>query len=162
MVNQASGFLGAGVLPGVVGNSHPSIAPYQTFSTADRPIAVAVGNDKQFAALAKGIGPPWLIDDARFTTNPDRVRNREALTAILEVILKTGDADHWVQVLRDTGAPVGPINDLAEAFARQLGLTPTVPVPGTPTPQVANPIDFSATPVTDRHAPPALGRDGPA
>jgi crotonobetainyl-CoA:carnitine CoA-transferase CaiB-like acyl-CoA transferase len=149
MVNQASGYLGAGSVPGIMGNRHPSITPYETFDTADRPIAVAVGNDKQFAAIA----------DERFGCNADRVANRDALCAILADVFITRGADHWHEVLTEAGVPAGPINDLAEAFAYadRLGLNPVVPVPGTSTPQVANPVGLSATPVSYRLAPPALG-----
>ncbi len=87
LVNQASGYLGAGVVPGIMGNRHPSIAPYETFDTADRPIAVAVGNDKQFAALGdRDRGSGSLSDDARFSSNPQRVANRDALCAILDAV----------------------------------------------------------------------------
>jgi crotonobetainyl-CoA:carnitine CoA-transferase CaiB-like acyl-CoA transferase len=163
MVNQASGYLGAGAVPAMMGNRHPSIAPYQTFDTADRPIAVAVGNDKQFAALATAVGLSELAADPRFVSNPLRVANRDALCALLEPALKSHGADHWYAVLTAAGVPAGPINDLSEAFAfaRQLGIVTTVPVPGSPTPQVANPVSLSATPVTYRSAPPALGNADP-
>ena len=163
MVNQASGYLGAGAVPAMMGNRHPSIAPYQTFDTADRPIAVAVGNDKQFAALTTAIGLPELADDPRFVSNPLRVANRDALCALLEPALQAHGADHWYAALTAVGVPAGPINDLSEAFAfaRQLGIVTTVPVPGSPTPQVANPVSLSATPVTYRSAPPALGAAAP-
>jgi len=159
LVNQASGYLGAGVVPGIMGNRHPSIAPYQTFDTADRPIAVAVGNDKQFRAFSAAIGLPELADDPRFATNPQRVANRDALCALIEPALKRSGADHWFTTLTEVGVPAGPINDLAEAFdfARRLGLEPEVAVPDSPTPQVANPIRLSATPVSYRSGPPALG-----
>jgi len=159
MVNQASGYLGAEAVPGIMGNRHPSIAPYQTFETADRPIAVAVGNDRQFVSLAIAIGRPELAEDARFTSNPSRVANRDALCALLEPALKAQGADHWYDVLTAVGVPAGPINDLSEAFAfaERLGIGATVSVPGSPTPQVANPISLSATPVSYRSAPPALG-----
>lgn len=159
MVNQASGYLGASVVPGILGNRHPSIAPYQTFATADRPIALAVGNDKQFRLFAQVLGRPELADDERYATNPQRVANRESLTATIEALLETRGADEWYRALASVGVPAGPINDLAEAFAfaRQLGLPATVSVPGSATPQVANPIDLSATPATYRSAPPALG-----
>jgi len=158
MVNQASGYLGAGAVPGIMGNRHPSIAPYETFDTADRPIVLAVGNDKQFAAIADRLGIPEILSDNRFTTNSDRVANRDALCAILGQVLVTRGADHWHEVLTAAGVPVGPINDLAEAFefADRLGLEPVVEVPGTPTPQVANPVVLSATPVSYRLPPPAL------
>lgn len=164
MVNQASGYLGAGSVPGILGNRHPSIAPYQTFDTADRPIAVAVGNDKQFTVLATAIGLPELAEDTRFVTNPLRVANRDALCALLEPALKAHGADHWYEVLTAAGVPAGPINDLSEAFAfaQQLGIVATVPVPDSATPQVANPISLSATPVTYRCAPPTLGNGDPS
>ena len=163
MVNQASGYLGAGAVPAMMGNRHPSIAPYQTFDTADRPIAVAVGNDRQFAALTTAIGLPGLGDDPRFVSNPLRVANRDALCALLEPALKAQGADHWYEVLTAVGVPAGPINDLSEAFtfAQQLGIVTTVPVPGSPTPQVVNPVSLSATPVTYRSAPPSLGNADP-
>lgn len=159
MVNQASGYLGAGVVPGIMGNRHPSITPYETFATADRPIAVAVGNDKQFAALAGLLGVPEVCADPRFGSNPDRVANRDALCAILGEVFATRGADHWHEALNDAGVPAGPINDLAEAFAyaERLGLAPTVAVPGSQTPQVANPVTLSAAPVSYRLPPPALG-----
>jgi crotonobetainyl-CoA:carnitine CoA-transferase CaiB-like acyl-CoA transferase len=158
MVNQASGYLGAGVVPGIMGNRHPSITPYQTFDTADRPIAVAVGNDKQFRAFSAALGLPELADDPRFATNPQRVAHRDALCALLEPALKAHGADHWYDTFSAVGVPAGPINDLAEAFAfaERLGVEATVSVPDSPTPQVANPITLSATPVTYRSGPPAL------
>lgn len=156
MVNQASGYLGAGVVPGIMGNRHPSITPYQTFDTADRPIAVAVGNDKQFRAFSAVIGTPELADDARFATNPQRVANRDMLCPLIETALKAHGADHWYHALTAVGVPTGPINDLAEAFAfaRELGIEAVVQMPDGPTPQVANPISLSATPVTYRNSPP--------
>ncbi len=158
MVNQASGYLGAGVVPGMMGNRHPSITPYQVFDTADRPIAVAVGNDKQFKLFAATVGRPELGDDPRFLTNPLRVANRDALCAILEPALKADGADHWYTALTAVGVPAGPINDLAEAFAfaRSLGIEATVSVPDSATLQVANPIEMSATPVSYRSGPPRL------
>jgi crotonobetainyl-CoA:carnitine CoA-transferase CaiB-like acyl-CoA transferase len=158
MVNQASGYLGAGVVPGIMGNRHPSIAPYQTFDTADRPIAVAVGNDKQFRAFSAVIGSPELGDDARFATNPQRVANRDTLCPLIEAALKAHGADHWYHALTAVGVPVGPINDLSEAFvfAEELGIEAVVQMPDGPTPQVANPITLSATPVTYRNSPPPL------
>ncbi|MHC9293275.1 CaiB/BaiF CoA transferase family protein [Mycobacterium sp. LTG2003] len=159
MVNQASGYLGAGAVPQIMGNRHPSIAPYQTFDTADRPIAIAVGNDKQFRAFAGAIGSPELADDPRFSSNPQRVANRDELCALIETELKGNGADHWYTALTAVGVPAGPINDLAEAFAfaRDLGIEAEVSVPDSPTPQVANPVTMSATPVTYRSGPPSLG-----
>ncbi|WP_245650125.1 CaiB/BaiF CoA transferase family protein [Millisia brevis] len=159
LVNQASGFVGAGVVPGILGNRHPSISPYETFATADRPVALAVGNDKQFAQLCAASGRADLATDERFATNTARVSNRQELTATLEKALADHGADHWFALLSPLGVPIGPINNIAEAFdfAEQLGLAPSVEVPGSATPQVANPLTFSRTPVQYRSGPPPLG-----
>ena len=127
LVNQASGYLGAGVVPTPMGNRHPSICPYQTFATADRPIALAVGNDKQFTALMAALGAPETAQDARFISNAQRVANRDELCALLDRLLVREGADHWYRVLNNAGVPAGPINDIAEAFdfARRLGLQPS-------------------------------------
>ncbi|SMQ14426.1 Crotonobetainyl-CoA:carnitine CoA-transferase CaiB [Streptomyces sp. Ag82_O1-12] len=108
MVNQASAYAVAGVVPGRMGNAHPSIAPYETFPTADRPLALAVGNDGQFAALAGALGLPDLADDPRFRTNPERVAHRAELRRALAARLRTAGADHWTGVLSAAGVPAGP------------------------------------------------------
>ncbi|MFF8974862.1 CaiB/BaiF CoA transferase family protein [Streptomyces sp. NPDC014995] len=167
MVNQASAFAVAGVVPGRLGNAHPSIAPYETFPTADRPIALAVGNDRQFAALADALGDPRLAVDDRFRTNSDRVAHRAELREILTRLLSPGGADHWSTVLLAAGVPAGPVNGLDEAFAfaRRLGLPGIVEIPaaaadgeaGRPTRQVAHPIALSGTPARYLLPPPRLG-----
>ncbi|MFD4263852.1 CaiB/BaiF CoA transferase family protein [Streptomyces sp. NPDC058534] len=157
MANQASGYVSAGVVPGRLGNGHPSIAPYETFSTADRPIALAVGNDRQFAALAALLGAPGLADDARFRSNPDRVAHRSELRPLLQDRLRTRTADHWADVLPAAGVPAGPVNALDQAFAyaERLGVEAVVDVGGTR--QVAHPIRLGSTPASYRLAPPELG-----
>ena len=170
MVNQASAFAVAGVVPGRLGNAHPSIAPYETFPTADRPLAIAVGNDRQFAALAGIVGDPGLALDDRFRTNADRVAHRTELRDILSERLHAAGADHWSSVLLAAGVPAGPVNTLDEAFdfARKLGLPGIVDIPpapapahgaeGTPSRQIANPIALSGTPAQYRLPPPRLGQ----
>ncbi|NUP39815.1 MAG: CoA transferase [Streptomyces sp.] len=169
MVNQASAFAVAGVVPGRLGNAHPSIAPYETLPAADRPLAIAVGNDRQFAALAQIIGEPGLALDGRFRTNADRVAHRTELRDILSERLAAADADHWASVLLAAGVPAGPVNTLDEAFdfARKLGLPGIVDIPaapddeaaeGTPSRQIANPIALSGTPARYRLPPPRLGQ----
>ncbi len=159
LVNQASGYVAAGVVPGILGNRHPSIAPYETVPAADRPFVLAVGNDGQFRILATAIGRPELADDPRFATNPERVAHREALSEVLAAALAARPAAEWVERLTGVGVPCGPINDVAEAvaLATELGLAPVVDAGGTPT--LANPIGLSATPVTYRLSPPELGAD---
>jgi len=165
LVNQAAGYLNGGGVPGPTGNAHPSIAPYEPLSTGDGQLAVAVGNDRQFRALAGVLGRPELAEDERFATNPARVRHRGVLVAELESVLSTADAAHWSDRLRAAGVACGPVNDLAGAFAlaTELGLDPvatlTAAGTGAEIATVANPVRLSATPPRYRLAPPELGAD---
>jgi crotonobetainyl-CoA:carnitine CoA-transferase CaiB-like acyl-CoA transferase len=157
LVNQSSGYAAAGFVPGIMGNRHPSIAPYESYPTADKPLVIAVGNDAQFRKCMAVLGRPELAEDERFATNPARVRHRHELFDVMCERLRTRGADAWFAELSDVGVPCGPINDLAGAFALadRLGLAPTTVVDGVPT--VSNPIRLSATPPVYRHAPPRLG-----
>jgi crotonobetainyl-CoA:carnitine CoA-transferase CaiB-like acyl-CoA transferase len=163
LTNQAAGYLGAGVVPAPMGNRHPSIAPYEVFPTADRPLVIAVGNDRQFRALVNALELPSLADDPRFADNPGRVQHRDDLASFLGSALVRAPAGHWFDALSAAGVPVGPINDIGEAFAlaERLGLEPIVEIPdrGTASRQVANPIRLSETPATYRRPPPRLGAD---
>jgi crotonobetainyl-CoA:carnitine CoA-transferase CaiB-like acyl-CoA transferase len=151
-----------------MGNAHPSIAPYETLPTADRPIALAVGNDRQFGALAEVLGDPGLALDDRFRTNADRVAHRVELRDTLTERLGAAGADHWSTVLLAAGVPAGPVNTLddAFAFAHKLGLPGIVDIPTAPADgaeartfrQVAHPIGLSGTPARYRLPPPSLGQ----
>jgi crotonobetainyl-CoA:carnitine CoA-transferase CaiB-like acyl-CoA transferase len=160
LINQASGYLGAGVVPGRLGNRHPSIAPYQTLRTGDGEIAVASGNDSIFARLCGALGRTELLADPRFGTNSGRLEHVEELERVLEEGLATADAATWVARLTEAGVPAGPINDVAGAFAlaEELGLAPTVEVDGVrllrPAPR------FEDTPASVRRAPPSLDQHG--
>ncbi|MGW5381194.1 CaiB/BaiF CoA transferase family protein [Nocardia sp. NPDC003963] len=159
LVNQAAAYWGAGVVPAIMGNRHPSIAPYEEFATQDRPLVVAVGNDRQFRDFVTVAGAPQLAADPRFATNAGRVDNRDALRAEIQPLLAGRPAEAWFRDLTGAGVPAGPINNIAEAFAfaESLGLTATVRVPDSDVPQVGNPIRFSRTPVVYSSGPPALG-----
>ncbi|MBO4207475.1 CaiB/BaiF CoA transferase family protein [Micromonospora echinofusca] len=163
LVNQASGYVAAGVVPGILGNAHPSVVPYELLPTADRPLVVAVGTDAQFTALCRVLGVPALAEDPRYRRNADRVRHREPLIRALAGRTAAWHADDLAGALTAAGVPCGPVNDLAAAvdLATDLGLTPVVEIdsPGRPRParQVANPITLSGTPASYHRPPPDLG-----
>ena len=125
-MNQSSAYVAAGVTPGRMGNAHPSIAPYETLHCADGSLAVAAGNDGQFAALCGALGDASLAADRRFATNPMRVVNRPELRDELEERLEAAGVDAWVDALGTAGVPCAPVNDIAAAFelAENLGLAP--------------------------------------
>ena len=166
LVNQASAFTIAGQVPSRMGNAHPSIAPYELFRTGSGELVVAVGTDRQFAALCELLGAPELARDPRFAGNDERVRNRPALREALEERLAARPASAWAEALTAARVPAGVVNDLAGAFrlAADLGLDPIVSVPredGTAVELTRNPIGLSATPPTYRSAPPRFPAAAP-
>jgi crotonobetainyl-CoA:carnitine CoA-transferase CaiB-like acyl-CoA transferase len=167
LVNQGSAYTVAGVVPGRLGNRHPSIAPYELFPTAAGELVLAVGNDRQFAALCEVLGEPELAAADAFATNPARVENREHLVAELNRLLASRPAAEWARLLTAARVPAGVVNDLAGAFelAVSLGLEPTVSLPradGGAVELTRNPIRLSATPPSYRSAPPDLPPPGRA
>ena len=162
LINQASAFVNAGVVPGRMGNLHPSITPYQPFDTATGPIAIAATNERQFAKLCEALEATHLAADERFSSNTSRVEHRDALAQQLESILVHQPCEHWVERLTAHGIPCGPVNgmDAAFALARELGLDPVRWLPAgddRQVPTVANPITLSRTSVSHRLPPPELG-----
>ncbi|MGW5158707.1 CaiB/BaiF CoA transferase family protein [Nonomuraea wenchangensis] len=159
LTNHASAYAAAGVVPRAMGNRHPSIVPYEVFETADRPLVIAAGNDRQFQALCRVLDRPDLAADPRYATNAGRVTARADLVDELNAALRGRPADAWFELLTAAGVPCGPINDLSAAFAlaADLGLEPAVDLDGVG--QVANPIRLAETPPSYRRRPPALGAD---
>jgi len=164
LVNQSSGVVAAGETPTRMGNSHPSLFPYDALPTADGELIVTAGNDGQFRKLCEVLGIPELVEDPRFRRNQDRTANRDELRPLLVERLKTRPKDEWFRELIDAGVPCGPINTVNDgvAFAAELGLQPVVVVGegDAAVPSVRNPITFSATPASYRLPPPELDEHG--
>ena len=161
--NQTLNYWCSGAVPTRHGNAHTNLVPYQVFAASDGPIVLAVGNDGQFAEFCRVAGRRELAEDARFRTNPDRVRNRALLVPIVEAIVRTRPGRDWIAALTAAGVPCGPINDLAQVFedpqVRHRGLRVEIPHPaGVPCPTIASPMRFSATPVALETPPPLLGQ----
>jgi crotonobetainyl-CoA:carnitine CoA-transferase CaiB-like acyl-CoA transferase len=162
LANQALNYLVGGKAPTRLGNAHPNIVPYQTFQTKDGYIIMAVGTDRQFKEFCSIIGAPKLVEDERFKTNSGRVEHRNELIPLLVEPMKAHTTSEWIEAFEAAAVPCGPINTIDQVFANeqilsrgvQIGLTRDdgVQVPG-----VANPIQFSATPLEFDKAPPKLG-----
>ncbi|MBL1101507.1 CoA transferase [Streptomyces sp. 205] len=158
----AAGWFATGDTPPRYGSAHPTIVPYQAFGTADGHVMVAAGNDGLWHAFADAVGLGHLAKDERFATNPDRVRNRAHLLALIDEAIARRPTAHWVRVLGAAGVPVAPINDVAGALAhpqvvaremiRDVKHTEAGPVR-----VLASPIKLSGTPPDVRDAPPVLG-----
>ena len=117
LANQAMNFLVSGVSPRRMGNAHPNIVPYQVFESADGPLIVATGNDRQNLDLLSFLGLAELADDPRFKTNADRVRNRVGFGEIVKAAVKTQSREKLLAALDAANVPAGPINQVGEAFA---------------------------------------------
>lgn len=162
LANQASNYLVGGMVPKRMGNAHPNIVPYQDFPTADGYMIIAIGNDSQFASFCRAAGHPEWATDERFATNPQRVKHRDALIALIRAVTVIRTTDEWIAAMEAAGVPCGPINSLAKVFAdpqvqaRSMRVEMPHPLAGK-VPLVANPIRMSASPVQYLNPPPTLG-----
>jgi CoA:oxalate CoA-transferase len=149
--------------PGRIGNAHFAIAPFDTFACADRDITVCAANDVLFGVLVTALGVPRLATDHRFATNALRHEARAVLKAELEAVLRTGPAEHWLQVLADAGVPSGPISDVAESVGSEQTRARNMVVDAGGLPVPGNPVKASAYPDPATRPPaPALDEHGDA
>jgi crotonobetainyl-CoA:carnitine CoA-transferase CaiB-like acyl-CoA transferase len=164
MVNQSSAYAAGGVVPFRMGNSHPSLFPYEPLPTADKDLIITAGNDAQFRRLCEALGVPGLAADPRFATNEGRTANREQLRPLLAEQLAKRTADEWFTELIALGIPCGPINtvDAGIAFATGIGLDPVVTAGegGSGRQVVRHPVTFSQTPADYPLPPPRLDEHG--
>ncbi|GGX59901.1 hypothetical protein GCM10007385_31420 [Tateyamaria omphalii] len=166
LINEGCNYLVSGQVPERRGNAHPNIVPYDAFATSDGHVLVAVGNDAQFARFCDAIGAPGLGRDQRYTTNLSRIENRVSLTASLTPILAKMTKDDLLTKMHAVKVPGGPIHDVSEALnsdqAEARGTVVQVDrrdVEDGHVRLLANPLKFSATPVTYRRPPPRFGQD---
>jgi crotonobetainyl-CoA:carnitine CoA-transferase CaiB-like acyl-CoA transferase len=162
LANQAMNFLISGKPPRRNGNAHPNIQPQDVFACRDGHVALAVGNDAQFGKLAASLGHPEWAKDPRFLKNADRVRNREALTALIAQVLGQGDVRDWVARMEAEGVPSAAINTVPMVFDepqvvhREMLRHLPHALAGT-VPQVVSPMRFQESPLSFERPPPLLG-----
>ena len=159
-------YLTSGERPQRRGSEHPNIVPYRTMPCADGYIILAVGNDGQFRKFCAEAGCPDLADDPRYATNEARCANRRPLYAHLMEITRGRTQQDWVDSLSAVGVPCGPVNTVDQVFTdpqvQHREMQVTMPDPDSERGAVdliGNPIKFSESPVSYRHAPPHLGAD---
>jgi crotonobetainyl-CoA:carnitine CoA-transferase CaiB-like acyl-CoA transferase len=164
LANVGSSYLVSGKEPVRYGNGHPTVVPYQVFPTRDRPIVIAVGNDRQFRMFCETVlARPDLAADPRFIANGSRVLHRDALIAALTEVLRERDSADWLARLEQTGIPAGTVRTVGaalespEAQARNMVTVTRHPTAGEVR-MVASPIRMSGTPVVVAAPPPTLGQ----
>jgi crotonobetainyl-CoA:carnitine CoA-transferase CaiB-like acyl-CoA transferase len=163
LVNVASSYLTTGRNAGRFGNGHPNIVPYTTYDTAKGAIALAIGNDTQFAKAAAVLGHAEWGSDPRFAANRARVENRALIDGLIAQALRRHEAEFWLDKLKAAGVPCGRINSVAEALedpqtlARRMVETVEHATIG-PLKMLGIPFKFADTPCTVRRPPPTLGQ----
>jgi len=156
------GYLADGTVPTREGTAFPMVAPYEVLPTRDGELMVAAGNDRLFAALCAALERPELAEDARFRRNPDRVRNRERLVALLSQRLRERTNEEWLRELAGAGVPAAPVADVADVAASEqtaaLGMLQPVPHPAIPDLRLpAVPLSFEGERPAHRLPPPRVG-----
>lgn len=159
---ETAEYWGTGKVPVPIASANRMSAPYQAVRAADRHFVIGAANQKLWQSLCHVIGRKDLLDDLRFLTNVDRLRNREPLIAEIEKRFATRPAQEWVDALLAVGVPAAPIYDYAEALASEQaqarGMVMEIehPVEG-PLPSLGFPVKLSATPQQVRRPAPLLG-----
>jgi len=162
LANQALNFLVSGRSPKRMGNAHPNIVPYQVFPSSDGHLIIATGSQPQWSKMCQVLGLDELVDDVRFKTNQDRVRNRVELAALISARTSLRGRDEMLAEFDAKFIPAGPINSVADTFTDpqiiQRGLRIDVPDgEGVMVPGVRTPIVFSKSTLKLDRASPQLG-----
>jgi crotonobetainyl-CoA:carnitine CoA-transferase CaiB-like acyl-CoA transferase len=154
MSSHIAAYAETGEPPGRHGSAFPLIAPYDLFQTSDGALMISAGSDALWTRLRGALGLP---DDARFHTNPDRVRNRAALTEAIADVLRTRTSSEWEAALTAAGVPVSPVRDVGEVVAhaqtQALGILQQLGAGTTVTP----PLSIDGERLRYPSPPPALG-----
>jgi crotonobetainyl-CoA:carnitine CoA-transferase CaiB-like acyl-CoA transferase len=163
LANIGGSYFADGKRPERLGNIHPTVCPYQPLRTKDKTLIVAVGTERLWERFCGILGiADTLMVDPRFATNPQRNQHRDELIPLLEEILRTRDADDWLEKFIDNGIPSGPINFPDETLtdehliARGMIVELEHPTLGVIR-SIGNPIVMSANGPTYRRYPPGLG-----
>ncbi len=153
---HAPNYFYSGKVPQRSGNAHPNIAPYETLPTASGPIFLAVGNNRQFAMLARTLDAPALAEDPRYATNADRLRNRQALRDDLAALLTRHEAATLADQLLRAGVPAAAVQTVDQALAHPHTRHRGMVLEQGDYKGVGSPIKLSRTPATLRKLPPDL------
>ena len=160
MENAVSRYLNAGEVPVRLGSRHPLIAPFQSFDTADQPIAICVDTEPQWHRFCHALGLEALLDDPRFADGPMRAARHAELEPLLKAVFSQGRRDDFLERLEAADVPCSPINSIPEVtqdpqVAHRQGLVEVPEASGIK--YVGAPFHYNGGPVSGETAPPALG-----
>jgi crotonobetainyl-CoA:carnitine CoA-transferase CaiB-like acyl-CoA transferase len=107
---ESGAFFGGGEVPQATGTRHRRSTPYQAYRTADGYVTIGAGNDRLWKRLVEdALGKPEWLDDPRFLTLPDRMRNIDELEKEIEAITRTKPTEEWIELIDAAGVPCGPV-----------------------------------------------------
>lgn len=160
MENAVSRYLNAGEVPVRLGSRHPLIAPFQSFDTADQPIAICVDTEPQWHRFCHALGLEALLDDPRFADGPMRAARHAELEPLLNAVFSQGRRDDFLELLEAADVPCSPINSIPEVtqdpqVAHRQVLVEVPKASGIK--YVGAPFHYNGAPVSGETAPPALG-----
>ncbi|HYZ24503.1 MAG TPA: CoA transferase [Rhodopila sp.] len=161
-VYESAHYFATGTRPERIGQAHRGSSPYQCFQTADGFITVGASQQHFFTQLCALLEVPDLVDDPRFRTNAERVRNNDALVTLLAERFRTRPSAHWLAALERLGIPAGPVLSYDQVFtdpqilAREMVVETRHPVTGAFR-TMGVPVKLSATPGGVRTSAPRLG-----
>ena len=164
LVNVAANHLVSGKPARRFGNGHPNIVPYRTFDAIDGSIAIAVGNDMQFAKFASCLGRDDWAKDKRFIKNADRVVNRSLIDKEIQDVIGTKKVEEWLEKLLSSNIPASAVNSVESALSDEQTIANDMVVSVNHSEagvlkMLGVPYRFSDTPATINKAPPLLGED---
>lgn len=164
LANQGLNYLTGGEIPTRLGTGHPNTVPYQAFDTADGAAIIGCNNDDQFRRFCDLVGRADLPADKRFATNAARVRNREAVVAAVQDIVREKPTAWWDEQLAKVSIMCAPINTLDQVFEdpqirhREMKISmPHAAAGKGEVDLIGNPLKLSGTPASYRRPPPMLG-----
>ncbi|SIS01492.1 formyl-CoA transferase/CoA:oxalate CoA-transferase [Peribacillus simplex] len=160
--HMATGYFATDNPAGRMGSAHPTLVPYQAFSSKDKDVILAVANNGLWEKCCHAMGWGDLLEDSRFLTNEDRVSNRSILVPMISERLSMLESKEIFERLDDVGVPCGPIHTIDQVVnhphvkAREMILEVEHPIvnnlkmPGFP-------VKLSETPASLKKYPPLLG-----
>jgi crotonobetainyl-CoA:carnitine CoA-transferase CaiB-like acyl-CoA transferase len=160
---QAANWFATSKIPPRQGNRHATIAPYETFTTLDGDIVIAVGNDATWQKFCPAIGLPELAADPRFTSNKDRMEHYDAMRPPIDAVFRTRSSAQWIEILNSAGVANGEVRNIGQMLgdqqleAREMIKTLMHPTVGA-TRVIGAPIKLSENAATVRTPPPVLGQ----
>lgn len=158
---QVAGFLASGRVPQRRGTERPGLVPYKVFEACDGYLLIAAGNDNLFRRLATAMGCGHWLEDSRFATNPERVRNRSFVNQAVQDVIGTRTRAVWFELLDSAGVPCAPLQTLDQVVAHPqtaaLGILQKAP--DGPMSLIGLPVSFDGKRPPLRRSPPTLGAD---